>query len=286
MDLPTTVTRSDSQVNSLDARLLVSRLASKLSQPYGLGSMSISIYDTAWVAMVSRTTGSTSEFLFPESFQYLLQSQSPDGSWEVYASQVDGILNTAAGLLALIKHQIAEPLLCDSNLPTEINYRINKAQESLGKQLQGWNLEICDHVGFEILVPALLDMLEAEGLKLDFPARSSLMEINNEKLCRFNSEVLYGPHQTTMLHSLEAFIGKIEFDRVSHHKVHGSLLASPSSTAAYLMNCQIWDEDAEAYLRRTVAGGTGSGGVPCAFPTTNFEITWVSKSAASLHLVN
>ncbi|KAF2820523.1 hypothetical protein CC86DRAFT_237655, partial [Ophiobolus disseminans] len=55
-------------------------------------------------------------------------------------------------------------------------------------------------------------------------------------LAKLDPSLLYGPVQTTALHSLEAFIGKIDFTKLRHRKVKRSMLGSPSSTAAYLMN--------------------------------------------------
>ncbi|KAF7904155.1 hypothetical protein EAF00_001489 [Botryotinia globosa] len=71
-------------------------------------------------------------------------------------------------------------------------------------------------------------------------------------MAKFHPEVLYRPTKTTLLHSLEAFIGKIDFDRIVHHKIHGHFMASPSSTAAYLMNCSVWDQETEVYLRSAI----------------------------------
>ena len=103
------------------------------------------------------------------------------------------------------------------------------------------------------------------------------MTINKNKLSRFRPEFLYGPRRFTALHSLEAFIGNLDFDKVKHHKVYGSMLGSPSSTAAYLMHASEWDDESEDYIRHVIkfAAGRGSGGVPSAFPSTHFEITWV-----------
>ena len=132
------------------------------------------------------------------------------------------------------------------------------------------------HVGFEILVPALLTMLENESIYLNFPGRKLLMELNAVKLGGINPEMLYET-PTMLLHSLEAFIGTLDFDRVGHHKRFGSMMASPASTAAYLIHSSIWDEESEGYVRRVIFEGKGNGlgGVPSVFPTTIFEMTWV-----------
>jgi hypothetical protein len=53
------------------------------------------------------------------------------------------------------------------------------------------------------------------------------------------------------------------------------MMGSPSSTAAYLMHASVWDDEAEAYLRKVLkySAGRGNGSVPCAWPTSVFEVS-------------
>lgn len=263
---------------SLDekAGALLNSLIDSYDQTYGFGSMTCSIYDTAWVAMVYRTVDGEKSWIFPDTFRYLLDSQSSDGGWASYASEVDGILNTMAALLALCEHSAASSQLSDET-PEMLKPRISRAAAFLQVCLDRWDVCATVHVGFEILVPTLLELLETKQITFDFKGRSSLMAIKELKMSKFNVEMLYGPAQTTMVHSLEGFVGKIDFDRVGHHLISGSMMGSPSSTAAYMMCCSTWNEDCEAYIRHAVADGEGkgNGGLPSAFPSTNFEITWV-----------
>jgi len=257
--------------------LLLEQLTTRLDDDHGMGWMSPAVYDTAWLAMVSKSVNGSSIWLFSQCFEYVLDQQQEDGSWPSYASAIDGILNTAASLLCLQKH-------CASLLPSEcishdqISLRIDRATLALQRLLDVWDVASTVHVGFEVLVPALLEYIRLEGVSFTFPDIETLKRFNGEKLKKFKPEYLYGKMQLTALHSLEAFVGKIDFDKVSHHKVKGSFMASPSSTTAYLMNASNWDRDCEDYLRRVADGGpgAGSGGVPSAWPSTTFETTWVS----------
>src|ERR1700733_10249607 len=87
------------------ARRLVGKLAGDCKNNDGFGCFSISLYDTAWLSMVTKVDASGSRrWLFPDSFAYVLRNQSEDGSWATYESPVDGILNTMAGLLSLVMH--------------------------------------------------------------------------------------------------------------------------------------------------------------------------------------
>ncbi|KAI0861469.1 Copalyl diphosphate synthase [Xylaria cubensis] len=261
-----------------DAKSLIRTALENYTEKYGLGAMSVASYDTAWVAMVTKVIDGQKQWLFPECFEYVLSTQSEEGGWTIGSgAQIDGILNTAGPLLALKRHH-AEPLQLkhDAN---DIANRIERATSSLRSQLAAWDVSTTEHVGFEIIVPAMLELLEKEdsSLVFEFDSKKLLMKINNAKLSRFRPEFLYGPRRFTALHSLESFIGKLDFDKVKHHRVHGSMLGSPSSTAAYMMHASEWDDESEEYIRHVIkyAAGRGSGAVPSAFPSTHFEITWM-----------
>ncbi|KAL8704966.1 MAG: hypothetical protein Q9201_001912 [Fulgogasparrea decipioides] len=181
-----------------------------------------------------------------------------------------------AGLLALIKHrtqQVTEP----ADVPSDVESRIANACREVDSMLQSWNVMSTSNVGFEIIVPALLDYLGDEGIYFHFPGHEALISLRLAKLAKFDPIKLYETGANSLLHSLEAFIGKMDFDRISHHANRGSMLASPASTAAYLINITGWDDDAEAYLRAAVENCEKAtpGGVPSAFPTSVFEVSWV-----------
>ena len=133
-------------------------------------------------------------------------------------------------------------------------------------------------VGFKIIVPALLHQIEQHDICFDIQGRQRLFKLHLEKLEKCKPTLVYSKQQTTLLHSLEALVGLIESDNVSHHcSEETGILGSPASTAAYLLNCSKWDERAEKYLRNTVNAVGDCGGVPSAFPTCPFEISWVRQ---------
>ena len=236
-----------------------------------LGSATVAVYDTAWVSMVAKDIEGRAQWLFPECFQFLLDSQSDGGGWESDASSDDGILNTLAALLALKKHSNQ----ADKD-PSALAVSISKAKRYLEDKLPHWDVDSDVHVGFEILVPALLAMLEKEKVFFSFSGRCVLENLRAAKLAHVDVQMIYGG-QTTLLHSLEAFVGDIDYDRLEHHKTFGSMMGSPASTAAYLMNSSRWDSEAEKYLRMVIdeGQGKGGGGVPSVFPMPVFEATWV-----------
>ena len=66
------------------------------------GEITISAYDTAWVALVEDVHGSGAP-QFPSSLEWIAKNQLPDGSWgdsELFSAH-DRIINTLAGVVAL-----------------------------------------------------------------------------------------------------------------------------------------------------------------------------------------
>lgn len=267
------------------AQSLVQRLAAGC-QNSNLGSATVTIYDTAWVSMVTKTEGGEVTWVFPECFQFVLENQLPNGGWQCYSTHDDGLLNTLAALLAIRKQANRNDMRFCPNV-SDLEDRISKATTYLRESLQHWDVDESLHVGFEILIPALLSLLESENIQFAFTGRERLERLRAKKLSSFDPEMLYRA-PSTFLHSLEAFIDQIDFDRLSHHKVYGSMMASPASTAAYLMRSSIWDDEAELYLRKTLreGSGNGTGAVPSVFPMPIFEVSWVRCSMYSPEILH
>ncbi|KAI4141453.1 MAG: hypothetical protein L6R39_005325 [Caloplaca ligustica] len=97
----------------------------------------------------------------------------------------DGILNSLAALLALTKHQSG---------PTpnkNLQVAVNKAIAYLDITLQTLDVDGSLPVGFELLVPAMLDMLKSQaGIQLSFPAQPQLPTIKAAKMRAFKPDAL------------------------------------------------------------------------------------------------
>ena len=230
--------------------------------------------------MISKKVDDKHYWLFPESFRYLLNEQKEDGGWEAHGSADDDILNSLAALLAMKRHG-NDNIFASLEATLDITTRTLNATTFIQERLQHWTLAANTSVGFEILVPALLSMLEQENVVFKFPGKDDLTALNEKKLKTIELRILYGDRKTTLLRSLEAFVGKLNFDRIQHHKTFGSMMGSPASTAAYLMNRSAWDEDAEDYLRNAISNSTsaGEGSLPSVYPSNIFELTWVNNAS-------
>ncbi|KAI1761980.1 Ent-kaurene synthase [Hypoxylon sp. FL1150] len=259
------------------SRSLLKRVTKQCMTGQAYGFMSSSVYDTAWLSMLHKP-GNSEKWIFPECFEFILQNQLPSGAWESYASETDGILNTAAALLALKAH-LRE---CPGNQDWVL--RSKKAESTLRLMLDSWDVGNTDQVGFELLVIKHLSLLEDEGISFECLALDVLRDLHNSKFSKVPITHIY-EEPSTLYHSLEALIDHVDFDRLKCHKEdNGSMFNSPASTAAYLMHSSAWDDKAESYLEQVVAHGTGKkdGGVPCAWPTTIFEVTWVVTTLAEI----
>ena len=267
---------------SSEAGALISTLVQEFKRGYGLGSMSWSPYDTAWISCVSKSSATgRRQWLYPSSFMLILQMQHADGGWHwppegPHESMEGTILSSLAALFSITQH-IKEP------------YQLHHLQEKATTQrVRGTIfakqrlqcLDVTTHcgVGFDLLMPALVELLEIEGIYFQFPCKQKLFEKRRAKLSRMPVEQLKQKPQT-ILHSVEAFYGDkgFPFESIQGSLVHGSVMASPSATAAYLMRCKEWDEPAESYIRVVLSNGAGqsSGAAPSAFPSSNFELIWV-----------
>jgi len=257
------------------AQQLVEKIA-KRSCINSLGSATVAVYDTAWVSMITKNE----EWLFPECFHYVLDTQSPDGGWGSGSSLDDDLLTTLAALAAMVSHAKLQRPDARSD-PMNLNFRICQATGYLEANLRCWDVDAAMNVGFEFLIPALLSILENEQIFFSFPRRKVLNNMRALKMEKFDQELFYS-FPNTFLHSLEGLVGQINFDRISHHKTFGSMMASPASTAAYLIHSSTWDDEAENYLRTVITEGAGEGrgGVPSVYPTPIFESTWVRFSVS------
>ncbi|KAL1351503.1 ent-copalyl diphosphate synthase, chloroplastic [Arachis hypogaea] len=225
------------------------------------GEISVSAYDTAWVALVEDVKGSGSP-QFPKSLEWISNNQLLDGSWgdsQVFSAH-DRILNTLACVVAL-KTWNMHPEQCDKGMKF--------FKENLEK-LQNENDEHMP-IGFEVAFPSLMDIARKLNIEVpeDSPILKEIYAKRNLKLTRIPREVMHKV-PTTLLHSLEGMSGLNWKQLLKLQSQDGSFLFSPSSTAFALM--QTKDHNCFSYLNKAI--NKFNGGVPNVYPVDLFEHLW------------
>nr|GMD71055.1 ent-copalyl diphosphate synthase, chloroplastic-like [Ipomoea batatas] len=212
------------------------------------GDISVSAYDTAWVALVKDINGSESP-QFPTALDWIANNQLPDGSWGdrfIFLAH-DRILNTLACVIAM-KSWDMHPEKCEQGMMF-----LRENMKKLGEENE-------EHmpIGFEVAFPSLIEM--AKKLGIEFPDESPVVQdiyaLRNLKLKKIPRELM---HQvpTTLLHSLEG-MEDLEWEKLLRLRCDdGSFLFSPASTAYAVM--QTKDDNCLSYLANAVRKFNGGG---------------------------
>ncbi|KAL5561684.1 hypothetical protein UlMin_031431 [Ulmus minor] len=226
------------------------------------GEISISAYDTAWVALVEDVHGSGSP-QFPSSLQWIANNQLQDGSWgdsQIFSAH-DRLLNTLACVIALQTWNV-HPEKCQKGMKF--------FKENLSK-LEDENDEHMP-IGFEVAFPSLLEIARNKNLEVpDEPVLQRIYDRRQLKLTKIPREIMHTV-PTTLLHSLEGMAGLDWKKLLKLQSQDGSFLFSPSSTAFALMETK--DESCLKYLTKAVH--KFNGGVPNVYPVDLFEHIWVA----------
>ncbi|GMH02665.1 hypothetical protein Nepgr_004504 [Nepenthes gracilis] len=209
------------------------------------GEISISAYDTAWVALVEDLNG-TGRPQFPESLEWIARNQLPDGSWgdaSIFLSH-DRIISTFACLIAL-KYWKLHADKQDKGMAF-IKGNICKIGEEDDEHMP---------VGFEVTFPSLIEKARNLGMEVPDECRPVLDEIYSKRRIK--------------LTSLEGMTG-LDWERLLKlQSQDGSFLFSPASTAYAL--AQSRDLNCLRYLENTLKRFKG---VPNVYPVDLFERIW------------
>ncbi|KAK9026101.1 hypothetical protein V6N11_038949 [Hibiscus sabdariffa] len=196
----------------------------RIKKMFGQIELSVSSYDTAWVAMVPSPT-SPHNPCFPACLNWLLDNHLPDGSWSPCRHPhpmltKDMLSSTLACVLALRRWGIGEEQM------TKGLWFIESHSGSVSDENQ------LTPIGFNIIFSGMVEY--AKDLNLNLPLRSTdidaLFHKRDLELRRENSK-----GREAYLAYVSEGIGKQDWEMVmKYQRKNGSLFNSPSTTAAAL----------------------------------------------------
>ncbi|KAI3877787.1 hypothetical protein MKW92_008406 [Papaver armeniacum] len=251
---------------SVDSRINVSRRPSyvvlcskeskeRIKEMFTKVELSVSSYDTAWVAMVP-SPNSPELPCFPKCVSWILENQLSDGSWGIAHDHPllikDSLSSTLACILALKKWDVGEE-------------HVNKGLQYIGSKFSLVN-DKNQHapIGFDIIFPSMIERAQILGLNLPL-STSAIDALLHKKYLEFRrvSETNSEGSKLYLAYIAEGVGKHHEWkDIMKYQRKNGSLFNSPSATAAAFVHLQ--DTNCLNYLN-SVSEKFGSA-VPTAYP--------------------
>ncbi|MBA0823191.1 hypothetical protein Goarm_019938 [Gossypium armourianum] len=214
---PTAGTNSSNDLCFKDSKQRIKKMFNQIE-------LSVSSYDTAWVAMVPSPTSHRNP-CFPACLNWLLDNQLPNGSWGPYRPHPllikDTLSSTLACVLALRRWGVGEEHMTKGLRFIESHFCSASDESQLTP------------IGFDIIFSGMVEY--ARDLNLNLPLRSTDIDVLFHKrdlqLRRENSK-----GREAYLAYVSEGIGKHQdWEMVmKYQRKNGSLFNSPSATAATL----------------------------------------------------
>ncbi|QHN97033.1 ent-kaurene synthase-like 1 isoform X2 [Arachis hypogaea] len=197
----------------------------RITKMFNKVELSVSSYDTAWVAMVPSTTNPDAP-LFPQCLNWLLDNQLFDGSWGLPnhdpSFMNESLLSTLACVLALKKWGIGED-------------QINKALQFINSNIASINDEKQQPpIGFDLLFPSLIEYGQNLGINFSISATSlkAIIHKRDIELSRGNQSNSEG-WRAYLAYVSERLQKSQDWEAIlKYQRMNGSLFNSPATTAA------------------------------------------------------
>ncbi|XP_050234623.2 ent-kaur-16-ene synthase, chloroplastic-like [Mercurialis annua] len=196
--------------------------------------LSVSSYDTAWVAMVP-SKESKEKPLFPKCLEWIMENQHHDGSWShnpYHPLLVKDYLScTLACVLALQKWKVGQSLIKRGLGFIEANcWAVNDERQ-------------LTPIGFDITFPAMIEL--AIEYELELPFHPEILDVLLQKREKEVARCELEGTKTYLAYLIEGLGKKCTWEEIrKHQRSNGSFFNSPSATAAALVynhNQQCYD---------------------------------------------
>ncbi|HLZ31518.1 MAG TPA: prenyltransferase/squalene oxidase repeat-containing protein [Chloroflexota bacterium] len=240
------------------------RLDDPLGEPCGRPGISGVAYDTAWLAGMPAPTD-PGRSRFPTALRWLADNQLADGSWgSSVRYEHDRILSTLAALA---------PLAEFGRRAADLR-ALADGTRYLWQHGHLLSREPVEPVGFELLVPALVERARAAGVAVP-PHLDGYASQRARKLELIPKNALYSP-RTTIVHSLEFLGAQADPEGLAAALgQNGALGNSPAATAFYVAQTRSDDPRALGYLASCLSRGGGAT-APVLYPCDTFELLWAA----------
>jgi halimadienyl-diphosphate synthase len=156
--------------------------------------------------------------------------------------------------------------------PAQDAVSIRRGENYLHQNFRFLHQDLCETVGFELILPTLLDKARQLNMSLPYAQCDRYHLIRQKKLQLLPPDLLYS-RQISSTYSLEFMGNELDISRtIELQETNGSLGNSPSATAYFLRECRD-NPEARRYLAEAVEAG---GGVAVPFhPAEIFNKSWV-----------
>ncbi|CAM8877053.1 unnamed protein product [Rhodiola kirilowii] len=227
----------------------------RIKKMFNKVELSVSSYDTAWVAMVPSPTSPNTP-CFPQCLNWLLRNQHSDGSWG---------LNH--GDSSFMKDKLSCTLACVLALK---RWGVGEEELSKGLRYIGSNFEYADlekehsPIGFDIIFPGMIEYAHELNLNLALESAdvNALLRKRDLELGRLTGCSL--PGSEAYLVYVSEGMRKLQDQKtvMKYQRKNGSLFNSPSTTAA--VSTHLPNSGCLNYLQ-SVLNKTGNA-VPTVYP--------------------
>ncbi|KAJ4981935.1 hypothetical protein NE237_032772 [Protea cynaroides] len=244
---------------SKDATVCFQGPKDRIKELFSKVELSVSCYDTAWVAMVPSPTSPQYPY-FPKCVTWLLENQLPDGSWGLPHSQSiltkDALSSTLACALALKRWNVGE-----EHVKKGIHFIVSNFASATNEKQHS-------PIGFDIIFPGMIDYAKDMGLNL--PLSPSILDsLLQKRYLEFKRASISGSERRkAYLAYVAEGLGKLQDWNgvMKYQRENGSLFNSPSTTAAAFIQFQ--DANCLNYLR-SVLERFGNA-VPTTYPSDTY----------------
>ncbi|XP_055961888.1 ent-kaur-16-ene synthase, chloroplastic-like [Mercurialis annua] len=214
--------------------------------------LSISAYDTAWVAMVP-CKESKEKPLFPKCLEWIMENQEADGSWSPYPHHPllfkDYLSSTLACVITLHKWNLGRPLIKKGLKFIKANCWAAIEERQLPP------------IGFDFTFPHMIECAVANGL--DLPVHHEVFDVLLQKRAIEIKRCELEGTKAHLIYILEGHENKYNWEEISkYQRNNGSFCNSPSATAAALF----YNHDERCYGYLTSLLHDYDNAVPTVYP--------------------